>query len=304
MTFFYLHSRPWHKGDWPFYSQMFLLYMSTKSEYCKVHCEQYFIAASFEGLYGAIAPRFAGGGKAKKTGAKPLSVGSDFARGERLSVFYPSIKFINSTAIGGRFSSFKASSPSFLIWIASPCSARARAERRFKVLVKIAARVDLYRLDEYLGGRLPEAPQEALQALDIVLREQATIRQAAAQRRPSLDFRMSTEFPKYPSKRFSMHMCSLLRRCCIREALQFRRSFRVLAMSFLRLSRDVPVSRSFFHSELGTRQLGGGLVAWRGYYQSLRPTQSGLSLNLGKPRLTPLRGHTDESLLAARAPQQ
>lgn len=47
------------------------------------------------------------------------------------------------------------------------------------------------------------------------------------------------------------------------------------------LSRDVPVARSFFHSELGTRQLGGGLVAWRGYYQSLRPTQSGLSLNLG-----------------------
>lgn len=42
------------------------------------------------------------------------------------------------------------------------------------------------------------------------------------------------------------------------------------------------MARSFFHSELGTRQLGGGLVAWRGYYQSLRPTQSGLSLNLGK----------------------
>jgi hypothetical protein len=78
--------------------------------------------------------------------------------------------------------------------IASPCSARAREERRFKVLVKIAARVDLYRLDEYLGGRLPEAPQEALQALDIVLREQATIRQAAARRRSYLELIISTAF--------------------------------------------------------------------------------------------------------------
>lgn len=61
-------------------------------------------------------------------------------------------------------------------------SARGREERRFKVLVKIAARVDLYRLDEYMAGRLPEAPQEALQALDIVLREQATIRCAGRAR--------------------------------------------------------------------------------------------------------------------------
>lgn len=66
------------------------------------------------------------------------------------------------------------------------------------MVVKIAARVDLFRLDEYLAGRLPEAPQEALQALDIVLREQATIRYvpqdrwrskaAAPSRRPSATF--------------------------------------------------------------------------------------------------------------------
>jgi len=29
------------------------------------------------------------------------------------------------------------------------------------------------------------------------------------------------------------------------------------------------------------QQLGGGLESWRGFYQSIRPTQMGLSLNIG-----------------------
>jgi len=42
------------------------------------------------------------------------------------------------------------------------------------------------------------------------------------------------------------------------------------------------VGRSFFHPELGQPgELGNGLEYWRGFYQSLRPTQMGLSLNIG-----------------------
>ncbi|XP_043699782.1 protein argonaute 5 [Telopea speciosissima] len=41
------------------------------------------------------------------------------------------------------------------------------------------------------------------------------------------------------------------------------------------------VGRSFFSPDLGRRcELGDGIECWKGYYQSLRPTQMGLSLNL------------------------
>ncbi|KAL6880075.1 hypothetical protein ACP4OV_011640 [Aristida adscensionis] len=42
----------------------------------------------------------------------------------------------------------------------------------------------------------------------------------------------------------------------------------------------VTVSRSFFHKRFGRQDIGDGLECWRGYYQSLRPTQMGLSLNI------------------------
>lgn len=48
-----------------------------------------------------------------------------------------------------------------------------------------------------------------------------------------------------------------------------------------------PVGRSFYSPKLGKRQpLGEGLESWRGFYQSIRPTQMGLSLNIGKGVLT------------------
>lgn len=47
--------------------------------------------------------------------------------------------------------------------------------------------------------------------------------------------------------------------------------------------RYLPVGRSFYSPDLGRRQaLGEGLESWRGFYQSIRPTQMGLSLNIGK----------------------
>ena len=42
------------------------------------------------------------------------------------------------------------------------------------------------------------------------------------------------------------------------------------------------MGRSFFSTDLGPMgQLGDGVEYWRGYFQSLRPTQMGLSLNIG-----------------------
>ncbi|KAI9111851.1 hypothetical protein K1719_017541 [Acacia pycnantha] len=43
----------------------------------------------------------------------------------------------------------------------------------------------------------------------------------------------------------------------------------------------VPVGRSFYSSSMGkTREIGGGAVGFRGFFQSLRPTQQGLALNV------------------------
>ncbi|XP_062226457.1 protein argonaute 1B isoform X2 [Phragmites australis] len=97
---------------------------------------------------------------------------------------------------------------------------RQRRERVFRVVIKFAARADLHHLAMFLAGRQADAPQEALQVLDIVLRE-------------------------LPTARYS------------------------------------PVGRSFYSPNLGRRQqLGEGLESWRGFYQSIRPTQMGLSLNI------------------------
>ncbi|ONK71129.1 uncharacterized protein A4U43_C04F5010 [Asparagus officinalis] len=95
-----------------------------------------------------------------------------------------------------------------------------RRERLFTVAIKFASRADLHHLELFLAGRQADAPQEALQVLDIVLRELPT-------------------------------------------------------------ARYTPVGRSFYSGDLGRRQsLGEGLESWRGFYQSIRPTQMGLSLNI------------------------
>ncbi|KAL6518620.1 argonaute 1 [Orobanche gracilis] len=86
----------------------------------------------------------------------------------------------------------------------------SRREREFRVVIKFAARADLHHLGMFLQGRHPDAPQEALQVLDIVLRE----------------------LPTSPASR------------CRKQSL------------------------------------GEGLESWRGFYQSIRPTQMGLSLNI------------------------
>ncbi|XP_074576149.1 protein argonaute MEL1-like [Curcuma longa] len=95
-----------------------------------------------------------------------------------------------------------------------------RKAKEFRVIIKHAGNTSIHNLKEFLAGRQIEAPQEVIQALDIVLRESPSIKYTA-------------------------------------------------------------VGRSFFSPNFGHRQpIGDGLECWRGYYQSLRPTQMGLSLNI------------------------
>ncbi|XP_017219228.1 protein argonaute 10 isoform X2 [Daucus carota subsp. sativus] len=92
--------------------------------------------------------------------------------------------------------------------------------REYKVVIKFVARANLHHLGQFLAGKHADAPQEALQILDIVLRE-------------------------------------------------------------LSNKRYCPVGRSFFSPDIRKPQrLGEGLESWCGFYQSLRPTQMGLSLNI------------------------
>ncbi|AQK82384.1 argonaute10b [Zea mays] len=93
-------------------------------------------------------------------------------------------------------------------------------EREYRVAIKFAARADLHHLRQFIAGRQADAPQEALQVLDIVLRELAN-------------------------------------------------------------QRYVSIGRSFYSPDIRKPQrLGDGLQSWRGFYQSIRPTQMGLSLNI------------------------
>ncbi|XP_042412284.1 protein argonaute MEL1-like isoform X2 [Zingiber officinale] len=95
-----------------------------------------------------------------------------------------------------------------------------RKAKEFRVIIKLAGNASIHNLKEFLAGRQFEAPQEVIQALDIVLRES-------------------------PSTKYTS------------------------------------VARSFFSPSFGHRApIGEGLECWRGYYQSLRPTQMGLSLNI------------------------
>ncbi|KAJ0981614.1 hypothetical protein J5N97_009869 [Dioscorea zingiberensis] len=95
-----------------------------------------------------------------------------------------------------------------------------KREREYKVVIKFVAKVNLYHLSQFLVGKCADAPQEALQVLDIVLRELS-------------------------SKRYSL------------------------------------VGRSFFSPDFkNPHRLGDGLESWCGFYQSIRPTQMGLSLNI------------------------
>ncbi|KAH7284111.1 hypothetical protein KP509_34G039800 [Ceratopteris richardii] len=92
-------------------------------------------------------------------------------------------------------------------------------EKQFNVAIRHVSTLNRKNLEDFLKGEQVPTPQEHLQALDVLLREN-----------PALHF--------------------------------------------------IAVSRFFFKSELGSAKLEGGLVALNGFYQSLRPTEDGLQLNI------------------------
>jgi eukaryotic translation initiation factor 2C len=51
-----------------------------------------------------------------------------------------------------------------------------RRQREYKVVIKFVARANMHHLGQFLAGKRADAPQEALQILDIVLRELSTKR--------------------------------------------------------------------------------------------------------------------------------
>ncbi|KAF9589390.1 hypothetical protein IFM89_023422 [Coptis chinensis] len=51
--------------------------------------------------------------------------------------------------------------------------------REFKAMIKFVARADLQHLQQFLAGKVADTPQEALQVLDIVLRELSTQRRVS-----------------------------------------------------------------------------------------------------------------------------
>jgi hypothetical protein len=123
----------------------------------------------------------------------------------------------------------------------------------YKVTVRFAKRANLYHLHQFLGARQRDCPQDTIQALDVVLRES-----------PSLKYDIIALVP-------------LL-------SYVFTAYFVLTCSPYIWLSKlysYVTVSRSFFSTTFGRRDIGDGLECWRGYYQSLRPTQMGLSLNIG-----------------------
>ncbi|OEL34560.1 Protein argonaute 18 [Dichanthelium oligosanthes] len=97
-----------------------------------------------------------------------------------------------------------------------------RTERRYKVLIKHATMVSLQQLTMLLAGYPTDIPAQALQVLDIVLRDIV------------LTERNNMEY--------------------------------------------IAVGRSFFSPVINTVNLGLGVEGWKGFYQSIRPTQMGLSV--------------------------
>ncbi|KAJ4845702.1 Protein argonaute PNH1 [Turnera subulata] len=93
-------------------------------------------------------------------------------------------------------------------------------ERKFKVVIKFAAVARMLQLRELLSGKPAGTPQEAINIIDIVLRE------------------------------FAAQRC-------------------------------LSIGKSLYPPDVKKSQkLPGGLESWRGFYQSIRPTQMGLSLNI------------------------
>nr|CDM81779.1 unnamed protein product [Triticum aestivum] len=139
------------------------------------------------------------------------------------------VKDHQSTTLGGRLPAYDGRKSLYtageLPFKTKEFEVTLARERKFKVTIKHATLVSLQQLQMLMSGIPTDIPAQALQVLDIVLRD------IVLNERDDMGF--------------------------------------------------VPVGRSFFSRTIKDPiQLGQGIEGWNGFYQSIRPTQSGLSLNI------------------------
>ncbi|KAM0928317.1 hypothetical protein ACQ4PT_002411 [Festuca glaucescens] len=94
------------------------------------------------------------------------------------------IKIHGKTSLGGKLPAYDGrkslynagslpfESEEFTVTLVDPEKKdKERAEREYKITIRIAGRTDLYHLQQFLCGRQRDMPQETIQVLDVVLRE-------------------------------------------------------------------------------------------------------------------------------------
>lgn len=135
--------------------------------------------------------------------------------------------------------------------------------REFEVVIKFAARVSMHQLRELLSGKQVDTPQEALTVIDIVLRELAIQRCICG---------------------CSFNIVSIASHFELNGAIATDYVLVSYTLScLLCMFSYVSIGRFLYSPDLRKPQkLGGGLESWRGFYQTIRPTQMGLSLNIGE----------------------
>ncbi|EXB81597.1 Protein argonaute 5 [Morus notabilis] len=149
--------------------------------------------------------------------------------------------------------------------------------------------VQLYR-DSHLGKRIPAydgrkslytAGQLPFESKEFVVKLAENDGRAgsssSSSRRGEREFKVTIKFASKPDLHHLQQFLQRRQADCPQETIQ------VLDVVLRGKPSELytPVGRSFFHPTLGpTGELGNGVEYWNGYYQSLRPTQMGLSLNI------------------------
>ncbi|TYI64668.1 hypothetical protein E1A91_D09G103700v1 [Gossypium mustelinum] len=125
----------------------------------------------------------------------------------------------------------------------------------------------------YTAGPLPFESKELVIKLPEEDRSAGSSRPARKERQ----FKVAIKLASKPDLHYLREFLSRKHFECPQEAIQ------VLDVVLRAKPSQIytEVGRSFFHTSLGPRgELGNGIEYWCGYYQSLRPTQMGLSRNI------------------------
>ncbi|XP_020973401.1 protein argonaute 5 isoform X2 [Arachis ipaensis] len=134
----------------------------------------------------------------------------------------------------------------------------------------------------YTAGRLPFESQDFVIKLSDDDRKGSSAASASgsASKKREREFKITIRF----AAKVELQNLIQFLRCQQRETPQDTIQALDVALRALPSEKYNISGRSFFSPLLGQQGLlGGGIEYWRGYYQSLRPTQMGLSLNIDYP---------------------